>query len=119
MSARASVCEIAMDGTGTPLIEVVKGARGLLLHSPEITAVHIVDVREVDAFDRWWAELLVESDELQLAHPRAGSWTVTRKPEVEIASPPRPAPLRGKVIRKLNAIGHWSAGFDGLTEGAR
>jgi hypothetical protein len=119
MPARASVCEIAMDGTGTPLIEVIKGARGLLLHSPEITAVHIVDVREVDAFDRWWAEQLIESDELQLLHPRTASWIVTRTPEPGSAPAPRPAPQRDKVIRKLNAISQWSAGFEVLSEGAR
>ncbi len=107
------------DRTGTPLIDVVKGARSLLLHNPEITAVHIVGAREIDAFDRWWAESLVESAELQFEHPRVGSWTVARKPEPEIQSPPRPAPAWTKVLTKLNAIGRWSAGFDGLTEGAR
>ncbi len=108
-----------MDETGTPLTEVVQGARGLLLRNPEITAVHIVDARPIDAFDRWWAESLVEADELQLLHPRSTSWSVTRKPKLQTAPPPRPTPLRDWLIGKLNAIGRWSAGFEGLTEGTR
>jgi hypothetical protein len=108
-----------MDGTATPLTEVVAGATGLLLRNPDISAVHIVDVRAVDAFDRLWAESLVEATDLELDHPRAGSWKITRKLEPDVAPPPRQIPVWTGLMSKLRALGHWSAGFDGLTEGAR
>ncbi len=107
-----------MDGSGTSLTDVVKGARGLLLRNPDISAVHIVDVREVDAFDRFWAESLVEEEELKLDHPRVGSWTIARKPPAPVEPPPA-VPLRVRASELVRAIGAWSAGFDGLTEGAR
>lgn len=103
----------------TPLVEVVEEARGLLLRNRSITAVHIVDGRKIDAFGRWELEMLVDPYDLQLTTPREGSLTLRRAEEPEANPEPRRVPIYEAAKRKLDGIGRWSAGFEGLTEGVR
>ena len=109
------------DGNSVPspddeLIGALETASGLLRRNPEIAAVHIVDPHQLDGEDQRALALLFSVNRQRLGRPHKGVWSLAREDE-ELA--PEPRPSREAVREALAAWSRWSAGFEGLTEGAR
>jgi hypothetical protein len=58
----------------------------LMLRDPDVTAVHIIDAREVDVLEWLWVESMVEAAELRIEHGHASSWKLVRAAE-ELTAP--------------------------------
>jgi hypothetical protein len=110
------------DGNSVPspddeLIGALETASALLRRNPEIAAVHIVDPHVLDGEDQRALALLFSVNRQRLGRPHEGVWSLAREDEVLDPAPPRPS--REAVRDALAAWSRWSAGFEGLTEGAR
>jgi hypothetical protein len=102
---------------GAPLSDVVEEARALMARDPDVTAVHIIDAREVDAFERFWVESMAEAAELRIERGHPNSWKLVRAAAELTAAETRRESLRVRTARKLASIEQWA--FEGLSEGAR
>jgi hypothetical protein len=109
-----------LDGQ-SELIAAIENASGLLRRDSTIAAIHIVDNHGLSAADQQFISIMLSIEHFRVENPRDGFWSLKREaaPADSAQLVARPRPVLASARRKLAAIEQWSAGFEGLTEGAR